>query len=337
VEVFAAHMHADVMRRLEMASDLRAAITAGKLGLEYQPVVDFATSRVIGVEALARWSRAGQPVPPAEFLGVAEDSGLVVPLGEQVLREACAQAAAWRGSGRAVGMSVNFSLRQVTAAGFAASVLTVLDETGLPPGALTLEVAERVLIEGAGPMADGLAELRRHGVRLAIDDFGTGYASLAYLRQLAVDIIKIDPSFVAGLGEDATLAMLTRTIIQVGHDLGIEVVAEGIERPEHLELLRGMGCGLGQGYLIARPMDARGIEVLLATGWPGDLGAAGRDGGGDPGRGEAAAPGRDGRGEPGRAGAAASGGDREADPASPPDPALHPDEAPAAPAAAPAK
>ena len=269
VEVFAAHMHADVMRRLEMASDLRAAITAGKLGLEYQPVVDFAASRVIGVEALARWSRGGQPVPAAEFLGVAEDSGLVVPLGEHVLREACTQAAAWRSSGWLIGVSVNFSLRQVTAAGFAASVLTVLDETGLPPSALTLEVAERVLIEGAGPVADGLAELRRHGVRLAIDDFGTGYASLAYLRHLAVDIIKIDPSFVAGLGEDATLAMLTRTIIQVGHDLGIEVVAEGIERPEHLELLREMGCGLGQGYLIAGPMDARGVEALIVGGWPG--------------------------------------------------------------------
>ena len=269
VEVFAAHMHADVMRRLEMASDLRAAITAGKLGVEYQPMVDFATSRVIGVEALARWSRGGQPVPAAEFLGVAEDSGLVVPLGEQVLREACAQAAAWRSSGWPVGVSVNFSLRQVTAAGFAASVLTVLDETGLPPGALTLEVAERVLIEGGSPVADGLAELRRHGVRLAIDDFGTGYASLAYLRHLAVDIIKIDPSFVAALGQDATLAMLTRTIIQVGHDLGIEVVAEGIERPEHLELLREMGCGLGQGYLIAGPMDARGVEALIVGGWPG--------------------------------------------------------------------
>jgi diguanylate cyclase (GGDEF)-like protein/PAS domain S-box-containing protein len=270
VEVFAAHMHADVLRRLEMASDLRAAITAGKLRLEYQPVVEFATSRVIGVEALVRWSRAGQPVPPIEFLGVAEDSGLVVPLGEKVLREACAQAAAWRDAGWTIGVSVNFSLRQVTAAGFAASVLAVLDETGLPPAALTLEVAERVLIEGAGSMAEGLAELRRHGVRLAIDDFGTGYASLAYLRQLAVDIIKIDPSFVAGLGADATLAMLTRTIIQVGHDLGIEVVAEGIERPEHLELLREMGCGVGQGYLIAKPMDARGIEALVGSGWPGD-------------------------------------------------------------------
>jgi diguanylate cyclase (GGDEF)-like protein/PAS domain S-box-containing protein len=258
VEVFAAHMHADVMRRLEMASDLRAAVTGGRLTLEYQPVVELATSRVIGVEALARWSRDGHAVPPAEFLRVAEDSGLIVSLGDQVLREACVQAAAWRGSGWPIGVSVNFSLRQVTAAGFAASVLSALDESGLPPAALTLEVAERVLIEGAGPMADGLAELRRHGVRLAIDDFGTGYASLAYLRQLAVDVIKIDPSFIAGLGADATLAMLTRTIIQVGHDLGIEVVAEGIERPEHLELLRAMGCGLGQGFLIARPMPASG-------------------------------------------------------------------------------
>ena len=109
---------------------------------------------------------------------------------------------------------------------------------------------------------DGLARLRQLGVRLAIDDFGTGYASLAYLRQLPVDIIKIDPSFVAGLGTDGTLAMLTRTIVQVGHDLGIEIVAEGIERPEQLELLRAMGCGLGQGYLVARPMAAHGIESL---------------------------------------------------------------------------
>jgi EAL domain-containing protein (putative c-di-GMP-specific phosphodiesterase class I) len=273
VEVFAAHMHADVMRRLEMASELRAAITAGKLSLEYQPVVEFPTSRVVGVEALVRWSREGHPVPPAEFLGVAEDSGLIVQIGEQVLREACEQAAAWRSSGWSIGVSVNFSLRQITEAGFAASVLSVLDETGLPPSALTLEVTERVLIEGGGPMAGGLEELRRHGVRLAIDDFGTGYASLVYLRQLAVDIIKIDPSFVAGLGADGTLAMLTRAIIQVGHDLGIEVVAEGIERPEHLELLREMGCELGQGFLIAKPMDARGIEALVGSGWPAAGGA----------------------------------------------------------------
>jgi diguanylate cyclase (GGDEF)-like protein/PAS domain S-box-containing protein len=326
VEVFAAHMHADVMRRLEMASELRAAITAGKLGLAYQPVVEFATSRVVGVEALARWSREGHPVPPAEFLGVAEDSGLIVQLGEQVLREACVQAAAWRSSGWGIGVSVNFSLRQVTEAGFAASVLSVLDETGLPPGALTLEVAERVLIEGGGPMADGLAELRRHGVRLAIDDFGTGYASLVYLRQLAVDIIKIDPSFVAGLGADATLAMLTRAIIQVGHDLGIEVVAEGIERPEHLELLREMGCGLGQGYLIAKPMDARGIQALVGSGWPG----------GEADAGSFASP----HGDAGGDGAdPAAESEFAPDPGPASEPALNPGEAPApaTPAAAPAK
>ena len=265
VEVFAAHMHADVVRRLELASDLRRAITEEKLELEYQPVVELATSRVVGVEALVRWTREQTAVPPLEFLSVAEESGLIVPLGEQVLRAACAQAAAWHASGWPVGVSVNFSLRQVSAAGFADLVVAVLADSGLPPSALTLEVTERVLVEGAGSMVDALAQLRRRGVRLAIDDFGTGYASLAYLRQLPVDIIKIDPSFVAGLGTDATLAMLTATIVRVGRDLGIEVVAEGIERPEQLELLRGMGCGRGQGFLVARPMAAGRIESFAAA------------------------------------------------------------------------
>ena len=263
VEVFAAHMHADVIRRLELATDLRAAIEEGGLGIEYQPVVELSTARVASVEALVRWSRAGEQIASAEFLGIAEDSGLIVPLGAWVLAEAARQVAQWRASGWLVGLSVNFSLRQVSAAGFAESVLVALDDSGLPRSALTLEVTERVLIEIDAPIMDGLARLRQLGVRLAIDDFGTGYASLAYLRQLPVDIIKIDPSFVAGLGTDGTLAMLTRTIVQVGHDLGIEIVAEGIERPEQLELLRAMGCGLGQGYLVARPMAAPGIESLV--------------------------------------------------------------------------
>jgi diguanylate cyclase (GGDEF)-like protein/PAS domain S-box-containing protein len=262
VEVFAAHMHADVIRRLELATDLRNAIAAGGLEVEYQPLVELATSRVAGVEALVRWPRAGDPVAPAEFLSIAEESGLIVTLGDWVLREACAQVMQWRESGWQVGLSVNFSLRQVSAARFADSVLAALDEAGLPRSALTLELTERVLIDAPGPMIEELGRLRELGVRLAIDDFGTGYASLAYLRELPVDIIKIDPSFVAGLGRDGTLALLTRTIVQVGHDLGIEIVAEGIERPEQLELLRAMGCGLGQGYLVARPMTAQGIESL---------------------------------------------------------------------------
>ncbi len=271
VEVFAAHMHADVLRRLELATDLRAAIEDGNLGIEYQPVVELSTSRVASVEALVRWSRGGENVEPREFLGIAEDSGLIVPLGAWVLSQACRQVALWRESGWQVGLSVNFSLRQVSAAGFAETVLTTIDDSGLQRSALTLEVTERVLIEIDGPVMDGLARLRQLGVRLAIDDFGTGYASLAYLRQLPVDIIKIDPSFVAGLGTDGTLAMLTRTIIQVGHDLGIEIVAEGIERPEQLELLRAMGCGLGQGYLVARPMAAHGIESLAVVGGAGPV------------------------------------------------------------------
>jgi diguanylate cyclase (GGDEF)-like protein/PAS domain S-box-containing protein len=262
VEVFAAHMHADVIRRLELATDLRAAIEGGHLGIEYQPVVELSTSRVASVEALVRWTRDGEPIAPAEFLGVAEDSGLIVPLGAWVLGEACRQVALWRASGWQVGLSVNFSLRQLSAAGFAESLLTAIDDSGLQRSSLTIEVTERVLIEVGKPILDDLAGLRQLGVRLAIDDFGTGYASLAYLRQLPVDIIKIDPSFVAGLGTDGTLAMLTRTIVQVGHDLGIEIVAEGIERHEQLELLRAMGCGLGQGYLVARPMAAHGIESL---------------------------------------------------------------------------
>jgi diguanylate cyclase (GGDEF)-like protein/PAS domain S-box-containing protein len=276
VEVFASHMHADVMRRLELASDLRLAITREQLAVEYQPVVELAGSQVTAVEALVRWTRGQDQVRPAEFLGVAEYSGLIVPLGYWVLREACRQAAAWRASGWNIGVSVNFSLRQVSAAAFAESVLAAVEDSGLAPEALTLEVSERVLIEAAEPMVAGLAELRRRGIRLAIDDFGTGYASLAYLRRLAVDVIKIDPSFVAGLGNDATLAMLTRTIIQVGNDMGIEVVAEGIERPEQLELLRAMGCSLGQGYLVARPMTARAIEAL--AGLPRQLDSPGQVG-----------------------------------------------------------
>jgi diguanylate cyclase (GGDEF)-like protein/PAS domain S-box-containing protein len=261
-EVFAAHMHADVSRRIELTSALRAAIEEDGLGIEYQPVVELSTSRVASVEALVRWSRDGERVEPAEFLGIAEDSGLIVPLGSWVLGQACRQVVSWRQSGWLVGLSVNCSRRQVSAPDFAEMVLTALDDSGLPRSALTLEVTERVLIEIGAPIMAGLARLRHLGVRLAIDDFGTGYASLAYLRELPVDIIKIDPSFVAGLGTDGTLAMLTRTVVQVGHDLGIEIVAEGIERPEQLELLRAMGCGLGQGFLVARPMTAQRIESL---------------------------------------------------------------------------
>lgn len=265
VEVYAPHMHADVVRRLELGSDLQQALAEEEFAIEFQPVVDLATSRVTGVEALLRWWRGGEPVPPEDFIGPAEESGLMVPLGDWVLREACREVARWRGDSWDVGLSVNFTARQIAAPRFVESVAEALEETGLPPHALTLEVREEVLVEDAGQNVERLSELRELGVRLAIDDFGTGYASLAYLGQLPVDILKIDPSFVAGLGSDETLTLLTRTIVRLGSDLGLTVVAEGIERPEQLEALREMGCPSGQGFLVARPMAAGRVESLVRT------------------------------------------------------------------------
>jgi len=265
VEVFAAHMHADVVRRLEIAADLQRALLDNQFAIEYQPVVDLATSRVTAVEALVRWWRGSTFVPPEQFLGPAEDTGLIVPLSEWILREACNEVAAWRASSLDIGLSLNLSLRQITAPRFVETVSQALAESGLPASALTLEVIEEMLVEDAEDTINKLSQLRALGVRLAIDDFGTGYASLAFLRQLPVDMIKIDPSFVSGLGRDETLTLLTRTIVRLGHDLGLIVVAEGIERPEQLELLREMGCTRGQGYLVGRPMAARGVDSLMRT------------------------------------------------------------------------
>jgi diguanylate cyclase (GGDEF)-like protein/PAS domain S-box-containing protein len=264
-EVYAAHMHADVVRRLEIVADLQRAISNGELTLQYQPIVELATSRVVGAEALVRWWRDGEVITPREFLGAAEESGLIVPLGEWVLRQACAQGAAWRRSSWDIGIAVNLSARQITAPGFTAQVAAILAETGLPAGALTVEVNERVLVEEDGLIVDRLAELHQLGVRMAIDDFGTGYASLAYLPKLPVDVIKIDPSFVSGLGHDDTLTLLTRTVVQVGRELGLRVIAEGIEQPRQLGALREMGCDYGQGFLVARPMAAPGVEALIRT------------------------------------------------------------------------
>jgi EAL domain-containing protein (putative c-di-GMP-specific phosphodiesterase class I) len=220
---------------------------------------------VTGAEALVRWRRGEHQVQPREFLRAAEESGLIVPLGEWVLRQACAQGAAWRRASWEVGVSVNVSARQIGAPSFVADVQTVLAEAGLPASALTIEVNERILVEDPDLVVDRLAALRALGVRLAIDDFGTGYASLAHLRQLPADIIKIDPSFTEGLGRDETLTLLTRTVIQVGRDLGMQVVAEGIEQPRQLDVLRELGCGYGQGFLVARPMAAPGVEALIRT------------------------------------------------------------------------
>ncbi|HEX3965031.1 MAG TPA: EAL domain-containing protein [Trebonia sp.] len=263
VELYAEYMHADVVRRMELASDLKRAIDRGDLTLVYQPVIELATSRVIGVEAYVQLRRADEDIEPRELLAVAEDCGLSGALGERVLRTACAQGEEWRAAGWDVIVAVNLSARQLTAPRLPTELAGVLAETGLDPSALAIELSERTLLEQADQVAGRLAELRGLGVRLAIDDLGTGYASLAHLRELPVDIIKIAPFFVAGLGHDPTLTLLTRTITQVGRDLGIEVIAEGVEQPRQLTELTEMGCRYGQGLLLGRPMTASAVEALF--------------------------------------------------------------------------
>ncbi len=275
VELYAAHLHADVLRRLELAGDLHRAIGEGELELDYQPVIELASSRVAGAAALPAWRRDGVTVPPGEFLDVAESSGVVVELGDWMLREACAQAAAWRRSGLEIGVWVRCTPRQVAAARFTDSVLAALAASGLSPGALTLEIAERALID-RGAVRGTLEDLREGGVRLGIGASGTDYAALARLRQLPVDVIKVGSPLVAGLGTDAAMAPLIRGMVQVVKDLGIEVMAEGIEHSEQLELLRDMGCAFGQGALLAGPMTAPDVARLARSrrDHPGSVSAA---------------------------------------------------------------
>ncbi|KII00112.1 diguanylate cyclase [Streptomonospora alba] len=263
LEIYAAHMHAKVVGRLELQTQLRQALANGEFLLEYQPVVDLESSQVTGVEALVRWQHGDERVLPEGFIGPAEESGLIAPLGEWILREACEKVALWRASEWDITLSVNLSVKQVLAPRFVETVAGVLADSGLPAEVLTMEVDEEVVLESQGEAVERLAQLRRLGVRLAIDDFGMGYASLAHLRELRVDTIKIDPSFIRDLGTDGTVTLLTHTIIRLGQDLGVQVVAEGIERSEQLEQLRTMGCGYGQGFLVARPMVAEGVEALV--------------------------------------------------------------------------
>jgi diguanylate cyclase (GGDEF)-like protein/PAS domain S-box-containing protein len=260
VEIYVPAMHAEAERRLELAADLGRAIADQALEVDYQPIIDLTSSEIRSVEAVARWSRDGGQVPLSELLAVADESGLIVQLGHWLVRRACCQVAAWRAAGSEIGLSVACTARQVSGPGFAGSVLGALDEASLPPEALTLEVTERALTGSTPSIAADLAGIRGKGVRLALDCFGTGQVSLASLRNSAVDAIKIDASFIAGLDADPTVAALTRSIIQLGRDLGIQVIAEGIERSEQRWLLESMGCLLGQGPGLSASLPAGQLE-----------------------------------------------------------------------------
>ncbi|HVF06315.1 MAG TPA: EAL domain-containing protein [Frankiaceae bacterium] len=267
-EVFEPDMHAAALDRMAIESDLRHAIVRDELVLHYQPLVELASGRIVGVEALLRWNHSTRGlVSPLEFIGVAEESGLVVPLGRWVLTEACRQVARWRReTGLPLRLSVNISARQLQAPRLAEHVARTLRSTGIAPSDLVLEITESMLVDDAERTIAKLHLLRELGVRLAIDDFGTGYSSLNYLRRLPVDVLKIDRSFVKGIGTEAELTSLTSAIVGIGRDLGLETVAEGIEEPAQLDALRAMGCGYGQGYLYSPALPVDDMAPLLASG-----------------------------------------------------------------------
>jgi diguanylate cyclase (GGDEF)-like protein len=261
IELFDAEMRRRMIDRLEMERSLRSAITAGELRLDYQPIVCFDDWRVVAAEALVRWDHPERGVvDPAEFIPLAEESGLILPLGRWVMREACRQLAAWRAAGRrGLRVTVNLSARQFGDPDLIASVAEALARADLPADALWLEITESVLMEEVGATADTLHALKALGVHLSVDDFGTGYSSLSYLKRFPVDLLKIDRSFVAGLGTDPEDAAIVHAIVSLAQSLRLAVVAEGVEHPDQLEALRRLGCNAVQGFLLAHPAPADGL------------------------------------------------------------------------------
>jgi diguanylate cyclase (GGDEF)-like protein/PAS domain S-box-containing protein len=268
--VFDESMHRRVANRLERENDLRQAVQQSLIRVHYQPVVDLATGRIRGFEALARWPEGWPPVSPADFIPIAEETGLIGPLGLHVLRTALTTLAAWRRSGLVaddVRMSINVSGRQLDNPNFPEEVLGAIAAAGVPGDVVRLEITEGTFMREPERMARVVSEVCACGVGLELDDFGTGYSSLAALHQFPVDALKIDRSFVASFNEDADSEVIVRSILALAHSLGLKVIAEGIEEPEQLERLRSFGCEYGQGYLFSRPLASAEMETVLES-WP---------------------------------------------------------------------
>jgi EAL domain-containing protein (putative c-di-GMP-specific phosphodiesterase class I) len=241
--------------RLELEIQLRGAVERGEIYLEYQPEFHVSTNRVVRFEALARWRSAKGLIPPSKFIPVAEECGLIEQIGLWALRQACWEAKQWEEvSRRQIGIAVNVSALQVFREDFVENIAAVLDETGLPPRRLQLEMTESVMMPGLERSREIMTRLRTLGVSLVLDDFGTGYSSLSYLSRLPIDGLKIDRSFVSYLSQPKhpTVALM-KSIVGLAHNLGIEVVAEGVETPQQLQCLQEMQCDLVQGFLLGRP------------------------------------------------------------------------------------
>jgi diguanylate cyclase (GGDEF)-like protein len=263
-------MQARVLRRLRLETELRRSVTDNDFVLHYQPLIDLDTLRVVGVEALIRWEHPTRGLlAPAEFIDVAEDTGLIVPIGRWVLEQATRDAAKWQPpSGAPLSIAVNLSPRQLHDPNLVQSVADALRTTGLSPDTLIIEITENLLLKDAELARSRLAALRALGVKVAVDDFGTGYSSLAYLDRYPVDILKIDRSFVDPLGGSAKSAALVRSIIDMATALEIDAIAEGVEDEHQLATLQSLGCHLAQGFFFARPRPAAEILGLLSEEGP---------------------------------------------------------------------
>jgi len=272
---YSADLNARTAQRLELEAALRRAIERDELELHFQPQQRLGDGRLVGFEALLRWRRDGANVSPADFIPLAEETGLIVQLGEWVLRQACRQAVLWQAPGAPpLVVAVNVSPRQFAQPGFADMVRRTLRASGAPPSAIELEITEGVMVEGGERAEALLRSLRALGLRLSIDDFGTGHSSLAYLKRFAIHKLKIDQSFVRALGaglEGGADGAIVRAVIDLGHNLGLEVIAEGVETPAQRALLQAWGCDEIQGYHYGRPLDAAAATAFIAAARPAPI------------------------------------------------------------------
>ena len=266
---FTASMRDAVRDRIEIESNLRDAIGTSQLHLVYQPIVDLETHRVTGAEALVRWSHPTRGnIPPMDFIPIAEETGLILPLSDFILREACSTFVRWHaelGAHAPRQISVNLSRVQLADASLVSRTLGVLAQYGVQPEQLQLEVTESQIMQQPAAALELLRALRSEGIRLAMDDFGTGYSSLSCLQEFPLDVLKVDRSFVANAGKGRDFAALLHAVVSLADNLGLKVVAEGIETEEQLVLLQALGCAFGQGYLLARPMTSEALMTHIAA------------------------------------------------------------------------
>ncbi|HEY6119406.1 MAG TPA: EAL domain-containing protein, partial [Pyrinomonadaceae bacterium] len=255
----------NALKQLVLESNLRPGLERGEFIIEYQPQVNLKDFQPVGMEALVRWQHPGLGLLyPLEFIQLAEESGLIVPIGEWVLRMSCKQSFAWQEAGlEPMRLAVNFSARQFQQQSFVGTVAQILKESKLDPTWLELELTEGSIMKEPEQAIDKLYELRRMGIKIAIDDFGTGYSSLSYLKRFPIDTLKIDKSFVRDVCSDPNDAAIVRAIVTLGHALDLNVVAEGVETPEQLEYLIALNCDMVQGFLFSKSLSKNDFEHLL--------------------------------------------------------------------------